>query len=216
VLAYHQLRTFTEDGLNTNLDSYTFLGADMKPFTGDETYGFRQRQLFDVRGLLTRRDQVSAPGGDGEWFTGDDASNGYTTFDYDAAGRMTGWRELGFGADGLWFTRDDNVVSYGKYVHAANGQRESMLYCDGAGTDDTWFTADDSCDSYRETYEYARNGLLERELYYSNQKVTEYIVYEYESEGRLKNQLSYDVGSDGVYDTDDDYVTVEWIYAQPR
>ncbi|MEM6929549.1 MAG: Ig-like domain-containing protein, partial [Myxococcota bacterium] len=213
VLDHHQLRRF-DDGRNTLLDSFEAGGPDGEPFTGDEPFEFRTARTFDDDGLLVASFQPQGPGLDTQWFTGDDDVSSWWESQFDDDGRRT--RLVNFGGpglDGLWRTDDDDVRSYLDHAYDAAGLLQTESSYIGPGVDGLWFEGDDDELSSVTTYTYDRRGLpISQTRRDPTDRVTAYRELTYDAAGNRLSELHYAAGADGLFETGDDYVEVEFVY----
>ena len=212
--------------LSVYRDQYgSSFGADQTPFTEDDTIGTSYYSVATAGGF----DQFNAPGPDGTWFTADDVRSGYVvyTFDglrredqtFDASDVLQSYTEIvdatpnsyrlnrygrnesdGFDLLGYDIIEEDlngyplttiyytsaGEVSYARYTeHDANGNIVRDGYSFAPGDDGIWATSDD----------------------FNN-----YGLRFFNMNGDLVAQGDERIGADGEWGTEDDTITISWLY----
>ena len=200
-------------------------GADNTPFTEDDIIPWPY-SVTTPGGI----DQFNQPGPDGEWFTADDVRSGYIVYSYDGTRRTQ-----------QQFNAADEMVSYTEIVDAtANEYRLNSYSCSAPAVcsltgysiiqedingNPLWtihYTAEDVV-SYVEYSERDANGNIVLGNTYSANSgpdgtfgtfddFTYFSWYTYNSNGDVMATGTERIGDDGLWNTDDDTRSVDYLY----
>jgi hypothetical protein len=184
-----EIARYGADGLPTEVDEYSGVGADGDPFTDDDVY-----DLYTVVTIvgpgLRKAVQYYDPGPDGVWHTDDDVPSSVSDVVRDASGRFIGNIQHSKGPDGVLNTDDDGRKSASKYDYdATTGLVTSERTMYDPGADGMWLTDDDV------TATFARST--------------------YDADGNHLTRTEHWAGADGKLATDDD-IANQLVFYQPQ
>lgn len=187
--------TFDEAGRLT--EEIWYRGGSDGTISSDDSAYYHQKYTYTANGQSDRYMYSNGIGADLTWFTADDEDYRYTVYSYDADGRRveaTNYDSSGTGTSKTtWSYEDGRVVK--RELYTSNGDGQLTLY------------------SY-ETQEYDAQGNCMREVSYtSDDKISAYYTYVYDTNGKLVEEENYfDAGDDGDWKTEDDVIAYKSEY----
>lgn len=200
-------------------------GADNTPFTEDDILQWPY-SVITPGGI----DQFNQPGPDGEWFTADDVRSGYTVYSYDGTRRTQ-----------QQFNAADEMVSYTEIADAtADSYRLNRYDCSAPGNctlssynvieedingNPLWtfyYTIEDVISYVSYTERDANGNIVLENIYSANSgpdgtfgtfdDFTYFSWYTYNSNGDVVATGMERIGADGIWNTEDDTSSIDYIY----
>ena len=164
---------------------YYTSGTDGEYFTSDDEISYYWHYGHTSDGVIYIRANRTSEGMDGIWLTDDDVPDYYVVYEFSAEGR---WKSCKYfcppGPDGEWMTPDDELTNYSTFEYL-DGGRSAIETDYQAGPDGVIQTPDDDCSFY---------------------------VYEFDENGNCTAFSWIDKGADGLYPTDDDFISNKFIH----